>query len=330
MHIPKILVSTTDTMIKYILLFLTINTTRARWVQQMENVGLHEGDMILTPSQQEALIDNTYASIKDTRKLWSTRYIPYMFSADINENAAAKKNVLGAMKEYAAKTCLRFYPRRNEMSYLHFYRGGGCNSPVGVRIGGNLISLSPGCWSRGSIVHEIGHSLGFYHEQARPDRDDYITINWENIRAGSNHNFNKQKSSSINSMGTKYDYSSIMHYSKTAFGNGRVTIVTKDSSMQDVIGQRNGLSKIDVKQLNLMYKCVKPTGTSILTTTSTQGTTKAQSTVSITTSKSITDKKPDGCTDKATNCKNLINNCQSSDRWKSFMRNYCQNTCKFC
>lgn len=56
-------------------------------------------------------------------------------------------------------------------------------------------------------------------------------------------------------MGTKYDYSSIMHYSKTAFGNGRITIVTKDSSMQDVIGQRNGLSKIDVMQLNLMYRC---------------------------------------------------------------------------
>lgn len=40
------------------------------------------------------------------------------------------------------------------------------------------------CMSVGEIVHEVMHQLGFSHEHTRPDRDQYITVLWNNIKPG--------------------------------------------------------------------------------------------------------------------------------------------------
>ena len=41
-----------------------------------------------------------------------------------------------------------------------------------------------GCMYKGTIVHEYLHALGFQHEQARPDRDNYLKVYYQNIEDG--------------------------------------------------------------------------------------------------------------------------------------------------
>ena len=62
-----------------------------------------------------------------------------------------------------------------------------CWSSVGKlywRKGFQEISLGSGCLMHETVLHEVLHSLGFWHEQSRPDRDQYIEIFWENILEG--------------------------------------------------------------------------------------------------------------------------------------------------
>lgn len=106
-------------------------------------------------------------------------------------------------------------------------------------------------------MHEIMHTLGFFHEHTRIDRDSYIVVNTGNIVPRALPNFAKDETNgtkAATTQGIPYDYDSVMHYGAYAYAiNANTkTITTKQTA---TIGQRTKLSTRDIARIKAAYPC---------------------------------------------------------------------------
>ncbi|XP_019220676.1 meprin A subunit beta-like isoform X3 [Oreochromis niloticus] len=205
-------------------------------------------DDILEPTNMQK------STIIDENILWKSP-VPYVLNNDLDINS--KGVILRAFDQFRLKSCIDFKPRDSEDDYISVKQLDGCWSYIGQVISnGQELSIGRGCGSIAIVEHEFLHALGFYHEQSRYDRNDYVTIQFENILEDKKNNFRIVGSNESTTHGVPYDYLSVMHYAKDAFTNGNgSTIITKDPNFQNLIGQRLEMSASDVQELNLLYKC---------------------------------------------------------------------------
>ncbi len=92
---------------------------------------------------------------------------------------------------------------------------GECEADEGYEaIPGQPMEGSTDC-TIGTILHEMGHVIGLWHEQSRPDRNTYITVNYNNVIKGSWSNF--EVNSDNQQLLSGYDYASVMQYIPFAF-----------------------------------------------------------------------------------------------------------------
>ncbi|XP_062251020.1 meprin A subunit beta-like [Platichthys flesus] len=216
-------------------------------INQAAELDLLEGDIDMT-SGRNSIIGDSYR--------WPTT-IPYYLEDSLEMNA--KGVILKAFDQYRLKTCIDFTPWNGEKNYISVFKGSGCFSSVGnQQEGKQRLSIGNNCDRLGTVEHEFLHALGFWHEQSRADRDDYVNIMWDRIEPGKEHNFKTYDDKVSSALGVPYDYGSVMHYSKTSFNIGsEPTIVTNIPSFMDVIGQRMGFSASDLTKLNRLYNCTE-------------------------------------------------------------------------
>ncbi|OXA49215.1 zinc metalloproteinase nas-4 [Folsomia candida] len=177
-------------------------------------------------------------------------------------NTEQAQLIEGALYELSSKICIPIRkfatgaPAYGDFVYIQ--KGGdrtGCYSTgVGRQGGRQVINLQEnGCVTKGIIMHENIHAMGFNHEQTRPDRDNFITIYPDQIEDGNAQYQYKVYSGSL-TFGVPYDTQSIMHYGSYDFSKyGNPTMRKKDGSI--INSQRNALTDSDISKLRKMYNC---------------------------------------------------------------------------
>lgn len=154
------------------------------------------------------------------------------------------------------------------------------SSPVGRQGNGQQFINIVSWGARFIIVHELLHSLGFFHEHTRPDRNTYVDVaslcsNVQGGCMGDTYTDNFPIESGATAYGY-YDFDSVMHYgqcsfsrnpgcpmSNSTFPDGGITVrvqppyntqLSPDGiAWQQAIGQRQRLSELDRATVSFLY-----------------------------------------------------------------------------
>ncbi|AXT60750.1 peptidase M12 [Aquimarina sp. AD10] len=180
---------------------------------------------------------------------WPNNTIIYVLDNSLSSNQ--RQVTFDAMDEWKNKTNIRFKERTNESFYVTIRNSGAqCNcASASLGVQGTRGTINMGVRTGfGVMTHEIGHTLGYLHEQNRSDRDQFVRIFPENIQDGAISQF-RVDNNSVNP--GRFDVESIMIYSSFTFSkNGQPVMLELDGSR---IPFRSRLSAGDIAGTNQLY-----------------------------------------------------------------------------
>lgn len=182
---------------------------------------------------------------------WTNNTVVYVIDSGLSQSV--RNELQKSMDEWTSKTNVRFKERTNESNYVTIRSNGeSCNcgrATLGMNGSRGFIELGSGTTAV-VLIHEIGHTLGYIHEQNRSDRDNHIIINFDNIQTGAEDQFYKSTSATL--VTKDFDIKSTMMYGSYTFSkNGQPTITDLNGN---VLPRRQAaISALDIEGTNKVY-----------------------------------------------------------------------------
>lgn len=214
-----------------------------RWVVQ-EDIMINDGQVMSNARDGDVAIARISAV-----NYWENGVVPFVV-----ESEEIRNNVALAIRAFNEQTKVRFVERESESDYLVFRTTPEdvCQSYLGRRGGEQEVLVHSSC-SVGQMIHELMHSLGFVHEHSREDRDDYVSIHWDNVTKPQLNQFQKIAARVSIPVRAEFDFESILLYPSTAFSrNGQPTITKINGDTFTV--NRTGLSELDIAKVDGLYR----------------------------------------------------------------------------
>ena len=238
----------------------------------IDGMAVHAGDIVLGrvedlerrpplaelgKSTDKALLNRRGLSPIAQEYLWPEGVLPYVIDTDVS--AEQRQNIEAAIRAWNDNTVISLVARTAEVNYVRFSNvaPGNCRSLPGMVGGEQEILLPPFGCPVNIVVHEIGHAVGLFHEHQRVDRDEYVTVLYENMDSRGLDQFPAE-----HPVLGPYDYASTMHYSPRNYAwNGGEVFETLPPGM-DIPSE--GLSAGDIDGVARLYG-QPPEATSIAT-----------------------------------------------------------------
>ncbi len=217
------------------------------------------GDMLVP---KDMLVD--YVSLRGYKqkgiKTWYQGVMPIAFSSNVSQTRRNEFfKYCEEMGEFADVQCV---PRRSfdsDYVYVQITNASYCGSSYLGKFGGKQ-PLKIRCWRKRTIQHELMHAYGISHEHNREDRDDHLTLLWDNMSSSAKNSYKKIKFSQMSHRLNIYDIDSIMHYgSYSGSANGKpVFYVTARGPVAGIMDQTNEMSYGDHLILWALYGGERP------------------------------------------------------------------------
>ena len=197
-----------------------------------------------------------------TNSKWPNSRVPYIFDGNVSQ--AYRTMFLQGIFEWQKVANIRWETNTgSDTNYVRVFFNGsnGMNSAVGrVGNGEQILNIDTSA-SIYRCAHEVGHCMGFVHEQVRSDRDTYVTVTSTSPGVNALTTINWAKlPSNVNTLRGTYDFDSVMHYPASACSGtpqACASITPKEPFYSNAgsprLGQETHISTLDGAALAIEY-----------------------------------------------------------------------------